>query len=378
MSKKKPRLLFFVTEDWYFLSHRLPLARGAIKAGFEVYLVTRVGEYSQKILSEGIRLIPIDIRRFGTNPFIDLCTITKLLRIIAQVSPRIVHNVAMKPSLYGSLVANLLGIPRVINAFAGMGYLFVSDQLMAKMLRPLVILAFRLIIDRPHTKVIFQNIDDRDMFIKYGIIKPERCVIIRGSGVDIHRFVPTPEPQGVPVVILAARLLWDKGVREFAAAAQSLKDEGVKARFALVGNTEPGNPASVPESFITTRREQGVIECWGRYDHGDMASVFQKSHVVCLPSYREGLPKVLLEAAACARPIVTTDTPGCREIVRHNQNGFLAPVKDSVELSNYLKILIESPSLRQQMGARGREMVVSQFSDDKVVADTLHLYHQCL
>lgn len=376
MPEKKPRLLYFVTEDWYFLSHRLPLARGAIRAGFEVYLVTRIvtDKDAQRILSEGIQLIPIDIRRHGTNPLSDLLAAVKLLKIISTVSPDLVHNVAIKPSLYGSLVSHWLGVPLVVNAFGGMGYLFVSDKLKARILRPFVILAFRLILDRPHARVIFQNPDDQDLFINYGVIKPERSVIIRGSGVDIHRFLPTHEPQGLPVVLLASRMLWDKGIREFTEAARSLRDMGVMARFVLVGEPDPGNPASVPREFIATLQEQGVIEWWGGQE--DMVSVFQKSHVVCLPSYREGLPKVLLEAAASARPLVATDTPGCREIVRHGENGFLVPIRNSHEMAKYLKILIESPSLRKEMGAAGRDLVVSQFSEEKVVAETLSLYHQ--
>jgi len=373
---KNPRLLYFVSEDWYFLSHRLPLAREAMASGFEVFLVTRVDQHAERILSEGIRLIPFDVRRHGTNPLIDFLTVIRLLRIIAQVSPDIVHNVAMKPSLYGSLVANLLKVPAVINAFGGMGYLFVSDQLKSKMLRPLVMAAFRLILDRPNTRVIFQNLDDRDLFIKHSIIKPAGSVIIRGSGVDIDRFVPTAELEGTPVVLLASRLLWDKGIREFAEAARFLKESGVKARFVLVGDPDPGNPASVPGEFIARCQDQGVLEWWGQQE--DMVSVFRQCHVVCLPSYREGLPKVLLEAASSARPIVATDTPGCRDIVRHSENGFLAPVRNSQEIANYLKILIESPSLRHKMGTRGRDMVVKQFSEAKVVADTMNLYQQCL
>ncbi len=374
---RKPKLLYFVTEDWYFCSHRLPLALAAYEAGYEVLVATRVNQHGDLIRSHGLELIPIELSRRSRNPLKELSVIWQTLRIYRQHKPDIVHHVALKPILYGAIAAKLTGVPNVINALAGLGYLFISKRLQARVLRPLVETAFQLLLNRARSRTIFQNPDDLRLLIGRGVLTKERAVLIRGSGVDTKLYKYTPDPNtGTLLVVLAARMLWDKGVREFVEAARILKSQGIQARFALVGEGDIDNPASISPTQLTSWHDEKIIEWWGQ--HEDMPQVFAQAHIVCLPSYREGLPKVLIEAAACGRPIVATDVPGCREIVRHNENGLLIPAKDPQALAVALNRLLNDAELRESMGKRGRAMVEAEFSTEYVVEQTLQLYKELL
>ena len=370
---RAPKLLFLVTEDWYFVSHRLPLAVAACQAGYEVTVVTRVGEHGHTIRNAGLRLIPIEQIRRSKYPFLEMMLVARLIAIYRRERPDIVHHVAMKPMLYGSLAARLAGVRHVVNALAGLGWLFTSESRFAHVLGRGVRFAFRKLLNRG--TVIVQNPDDMQWFIDLGI-ESSRIHLIRGSGVEVKRFAPTPEPNGEPVVVLASRMLWDKGVGEFVAAARNLKQRGVAGRFVLVGDSDPANPASIPLGLLESWHAEGVIEWWGH--RNDMVQVFAQSHLVCLPSYREGLPKVLLEAAACGRAIVTTDMPGCREVVSHGDNGLLVPPRNEAALADALQTLLQDPERRSRMGTRGRGRAVQEFSVDKVVAETLALYRGLL
>lgn len=371
-----PKLLFLVTEDWYFCSHRLEIAREARKRGFEVLVATRVDRHGEQIKSEGFKLIPLQMQRRSTNPLNELASVRELLSIYRREKPDIVHHVAMKPVLYGSLAAWITNVPHVVNALAGLGYVFISQQLKARILRPAIRAAFGFLLNRGGSRLILQNPDDCTMFIRSHLVDSERIRLIRGSGVDIGMYHPVPEPTGSPVVILASRMLWDKGVGEFVAAAKLLKSRGVDGRFALVGDSDPHNPAAIPEEQLADWLHEGTVEWWGR--RNDMPVVLAHSHIVCLPSYREGLPKVLLEAASCGRPIVTTDATGCREVVLQGENGFLVPVHSIVELADALQLLIENPELRVTMGMRGREIVVHEFAVEKIVEQTLAVYEELI
>lgn len=372
----RPKLLYFITEDWYFCSHRLPLALAAQNAGYDVAVVTRVNEHGESIRQAGIRLIPLNLSRQSMNPLSEIAVLARLAVIYRKERPDLVHHVAMKPVLYGTLAARLTGVPHVVNALAGMGYVFSSDQPMAGILRPAIGKAFRMLLSSGRSRLILQNKDDYAMFVRNRFINGERIRLIRGSGVDTAVFSPAPEPAGIPVVMLAARMLWDKGIKEFVEAARQLKTRGINARFVLVGDTDQHNPSAILKEQLTAWQEEVVIEWWGRCD--DMAAVLAQAHIVCLPSYREGLPKVLLEAASCGRPIVATDTPGCREIVRNGENGLLVPVRSTVELSDAIQSMIENQELRPKMGARGREIVVSEFAIEKVISETMTVYKDLL
>ncbi len=370
---QKKKLLFFVTEDWYFVSHRLPLAVAAREAGYEVTVVTRVAEHGYAIREAGLRLIPIELSRRSKNPVSELMLISRLIALYRHEKPDIVHHVAMKPVLYGSLAARLAGVSHVVNALTGLGWLFTSQSRLAGVLGRGVRFAFGKLLNRG--TVIVQNPDDvrwlADLGVESGCIQ-----LIRGSGVDVNRFAPMPESEGVPVVVLASRMLWGKGVGEFVAAARSLKQQGITARFVLVGDPDPANPASIPQALLDDWKKEGAVEWWGHRD--DMPQVFAQSRIVCLPSYREGLPKVLLEAAACGRAVVTTDVPGCREVVRDGDNGLLVPVRNVAALTEALMRLLADPILCQRMGERGRQRVVGKFSQELVIDQTLAIYRELL
>ena len=369
------KLLYFVTEDWYFYSHRLQLALAAQDAGYDVAVVTNVNEHGETIRRAGIRLIPFNLSRRGMNPLSELAVLARLIKVYRKEKPDIVHNVAMKPVLYGTIAARIAGVPRVVNLLAGLGYVFTSVRPLARLLRPVIGSAFRMLLHSSRSRLILQNHDDLCIFIRNQYVNEERIRLIMGSGVDTAVFSMTPEPSGIPVVILASRMLWDKGIKEFVEAARQLKCRGTDACFVLVGSTDAYNPTAISEEQLTAWQSEGVIEWWGH--RKDMPAVFSKSHIICLPSfYGEGVPKVLIEAAASGRPIVTTNTPGCREIVKNGENGLLVKAHSTVELAAAMQHLIEDPELRQKMGVRGREIVVNEFSIEKVIKETLSVYEE--
>lgn len=373
MKHCKPKILFFVTEDWFVCSHWLPLIQGAGNAGFEVIVVTRVKKHADMIIQQGAKLVPFEISRRGSNIFHELNTIFQLFKIYRKERPDIVHHVAMKPMLYGSLVAHLVRIPHTVNWVAGMGWLFTSNQWKAKTLSTVVRKILGALLRQ--TVVIVENKDDHAIVADAGVASQD-IHLVRGAGVDTRLYCPSPEPDGIPVIVLPARMLWDKGVAEFVEAARQLQQRGVHARFVLVGEPDPENPASVSESQLLDWQKGGCVEWWGRRE--DMPDVLAQSHIVCLPSYREGLPKSLLEAASCGRPIVTTDVPGCREIVCDGDNGLLVEVRNPVALADALEKLLFDAELRQRMGQRGRERVLNEFSQEQIVAHVLTIYRETL
>lgn len=366
------RLVFFVTEDWYFCSHRLSLALAAKATGYDVSVITRVRSHGELIESSGLKLIPIDLSRSGKNPLVELKLIGRLVSIYRKEQPDIVHHVALKPVLYGAIASYIARVPNVVNALAGLGFLFSSKSIKARFFRPFVMLFFRLLLNRENSRVILQNPDDVELMCRNGILSINRISLIRGSGVNVKKYTVKKKQEGIPVIVLASRMLWDKGVGEFVEAAKNLLQRGVIAKFVLVGENDSENPSSIPIRQLQSWKQEGVIEWWGHRD--DMPSVFAESHIVCLPSYREGLPKVLLEAAASGCPIVATDVPGCREIVREGKNGLLVPLYDVDALAAALKMLIDSPELCKQMGQEGRKIVENEFSIDKVNKETLSVY----
>lgn len=374
MKNGRKKLLFLVTEDWYFCSHRLPPARAAMAAGYDIIVATRVGKCGADITAEGFKLIPIHLQRRSRNPFRELASIAQIIKIYFRERPDVVHHVAMKPVLYGSFAAFIVRNTAVVNALAGMGFLFTSGSRQAIILRVVVSRLFRFLFNAGRNLLILQNPDDVAMLVNGDIVKAERVRLIKGSGVDIQRFAPTPEAQSTPVVMLPSRMLWDKGVGEFVEAARILRARGVVARFVLVGHGDADNPASISEIQLKAWHDSEVVEYWGHSE--DMPAALAKAHVVCLPSYREGLPKVLLEAAACARPLIATDVPGCREIVRHGENGLLVPLRDVPGLAEAMACLLGNAELRRTMGQKGRAMVESEFSEKSVARQTLAVYHE--
>ena len=368
-----PRLLFVVTEDWYFVSHRLPLAVAAKEAGFEVSVATRPGKERERIESAGIRILPLQIDRRGMNPFRETMSVIRLARLLRREQPDLVHLVALKPVLLGNLAARLAGVRHRVSAVAGMGFLFAGKKrggMLAPLVQWLLGKALR------GSCVIVQNPDDAQLLQEGLGVPAEDMELIRGAGVDLKAFRPRPEPSGTPVVMLPSRLLWDKGVGEFVEAARRLRAEGVEARFVLVGEPDPGNPASVDERTVRSWEEEGVVEWWGHKK--DMTSVLPRAHVVCLPSYREGLPKALIEATACGRPIVTCDVPGCREVVEQGVNGELVPPSNAEALAQAIQGLLMDRERRQRYGRAGRQRAEQVFGQDCVNEATLAIYRRLL
>ncbi len=378
-ARDKPVLLYLVTEDWYFWSHRLPIARAAWAAGWEVVVATRVTKHGERIRREGFRLVPIGLRRHSLAPWREAAAIAELLRLYRRERPDLVHHVAMKPVLYGSLAAALAGVPAVVNALAGMGYVFTSSGVKARLLRPLIRTAFRWLLDRPNRRLILQNPDDIAAMTK-GTVTAERVALIRGSGVDIEAFAPpvapagapTGAPEGTSVAVMVSRMLWDKGVGELVGAARLLRRREVPLRVVLVGPPDPDNPASIPERQLRDWDASGDVAWWG--ERSDIADIWAKGQIAVLPSHREGLPKSLLEAAACGRPMVAADVSGSREIVKDGVTGLLVPPGDAGGLADALERLARDPDLRRRLGAAARDLVEREFSEEVVVAQTLELY----
>jgi glycosyltransferase involved in cell wall biosynthesis len=365
------KILLFANTDWYLYNFRLALAQALRERGDEVVLVSPDGPYVPRLRDLGFRWVCFPLARRGLNPLVEIWTILRLLLLYRQERPDLVHQFTVKCVLYGSLACHLLGIHSVVNSVEGLGYVFTEWEGSRAWLRGLVKLIYRLVL-RP-TWVIFQNPDDQQYFTINRLVNPERIVMIRSSGVDIREYLPRPESKGIPIVILPARLLWDKGVGEFVVAARQIRTSGLSARFALVGDGDDGNPASVHADQLQAWVQEGVIEWWGWKEN--MKDVYAQAAIVCLPSYREGLPKTLIEAAACGRPIVASDVPGCREVVRHGENGLLVPVRDGSALASALKQLILNSELRCAMGVRGREIAEKEFLMSSVISQTFRVYH---
>ncbi|RMD65051.1 glycosyltransferase family 1 protein [Candidatus Parcubacteria bacterium] len=371
------RLLFLVNEDRYFCSHRLHLAIAAKERGMDVYVATRVDRHGEQIEKAGIKLIPIDFRRGSLSLGKNLKLLKTLVGVYRQVRPDIVHHVSLQLVIYGGLAARIAGVSRVVNALTGMGFVFSSSSRKAALLRPWVRLALRYLLTGKGDYIIVQNIDDFAFITQTFGIDSERVALIRGAGVNPVQFSALPFPEPPPVVVsLVGRMVEDKGVREFVEAVRLLKEKGLPIKGILVGDEDPENPVHISRERLLAWHREGIVEWWGPRE--DIPEVWAQSHIAVLPSYREGLPKALLEAAACARPIVATDVPGCREIVRDGENGFLVHPKDAHDLARALKKLVEDEMLRETMGAHARRMVEQEFSDARVQQETMALYARML
>lgn len=375
--KKRLRVIIVANQDWFFLSHRLPLAHAIRTAGAEVVVVAGDSGKGSAIRTEGFEFVPMPISRKGLNPVRELQTLRFLRRTYKRWRPDLVHHVTIKPVLYGSIASRLVGGIAVVNAISGLGYVFTSINARAKALRWLVRLVYRLALSDPRSRTLFQNPDDLDDFVRMGLVRDGQAVLIRGSGVNCATFHPTPEPAGRPVVLLASRMLWDKGVKEFVEAARVIRAEDMTPRFVLVGEPDFGNPGAIPVAQMQAWSHEGAVEWWGQRD--DMPAVLATASLVVLPTiYGEGVPKILLEAAATGRPIVATDVRGCREIVRPGVNGMLVAPGNGAELTRAIKALLASRDLRSQFGRAGREIAMAEFAEELVIRKTLDVYRDLL
>lgn len=368
-------ILYLVSEDWYFISHRLPLARAARAAGYRVVIASRFTEHRALLEAEGFAAVPLLLRRRGASLWQEALAILELRRLYRKTAPVIVHHVALKPVVFGSLAAVGVRGVLVVNAIAGLGFLFSSAQLAARLLRPLVSALLRMVLGRGGSVVLVQNESDRSELIRRSLAAPSQIRLIKGAGVDLSVFFPRPELAGPPIAAFAGRLIMDKGVGAFVEAGRELRRRGVAARFVLVGEPDPDNPSAVPSATLEEWRREGVVECWGRQQ--DMPAVLASIHILCLPStYGEGVPKILLEAAACGRPVVTTDWPGCRDAVENGKTGLLVPPGDPDALADALNLLLTDTPMRQRLGSAARLLAEREFDVRSVVAATLAVYEE--
>lgn len=374
---KPPTVLFIVNVAWFFLSHRLPIARAAREAGYEVHVLADVTspQEIETLEQEGLIFHRAVLKRGGLNPLSDLAYLLRVLLVMRKVSPTLVHNVTVKPVLYGTIAARLLGVRAIINAISGLGYSFTDES--RRLLAAVLKRAYRLVLRSPRVNVIFQNRDDAQQLVSLGAVDSRQAILIRGSGVDLLAYHAVAEQRSDrPLVVLPARMLRDKGIVEFAEAARLLSARGCCARFALAGALDPSNPAALSDEELAQLTSDTPLDWLGHVQ--DMPDLYRSAHIVCLPSYREGLPKALIEACASARPIVTTDVPGCREVVTHNVNGLLVPARDPAALADALQRLIEDPALRAQFGKAGRQKAQEEFDVDSIVRQTMNLYRQAI
>jgi glycosyltransferase involved in cell wall biosynthesis len=375
---RKPVLLYVVNVAWFFCLHRLHIARAALAAGFDVHVATapHFDEHVEQIGAAGLKYHKLELRR-GQWDALEECRLTASLYVLyREIRPDIVHHVTIKPVLCGTLAARLARVPAVVNSVSGLGFIFTATDRWAPFRRIAVSLAYKILCRRAAVRVIFENNDDLKMFIDRRVIKPEQATLIRGVGVDLQRFPLSAPRSGVPLVVLPARMLWDKGIREFCLAAATVQASGIQARFALVGGLDGENPAAIPETWLREQEHSGVVEWWGW--RKDMAAVYASAHIVCLPSYREGLPTVLLEAAACGCALVTTNVPGCREVVSDGETGLVVASHDPTGLAQALRTMILDSSLRERMSAAARIRVAAEFSADRVRTCTTQLYGELL
>lgn len=358
-----------MTEDYFFLSHFADRALAAKEAGFEVVVAAHEGVAASEVRRLGLRFAPISFRRGGLNLLSELATLRAIVRLYRDERPDIVHHVALKPIIYGTIAGRR---SKIVNAPVGMGFVFTSSRALARILRPGVRLLLRLLLNPAGSRVVFENRDDLNALVADGTVRADEAVLIRGAGVDISQYTNEPEPQGRIRAVFASRMLRDKGVVEFVDAARILRAQGRDVICCLVGSPDSQNPTSLRSKDLQDWHDEGVVEWLGQ--RSDIASILAGSHIVVLPSYREGLPKILLEAMAAGRSIVASDVPGCREAVSDGHNGLLVPPRDAVALATALARLIDDDALRQLMGRNGRRRAETEFSSARIVAETLSLY----
>jgi glycosyltransferase involved in cell wall biosynthesis len=376
MTENHQKLVYLVTELGYFCSHRLSLAMAAKEAGYQVTVVTNCEERANLAQYEdqlrNVALYHLPFHRSRLNPLRELKTLWLLWEAYRHIKPDIVHQVALKPVLYGTLCARLTGVRRIVNALGGMGYLFTHKSIKSTVIKPLMAIAFRLLLNHHRCTLILQNPDDVDLMAT--LVGEDKIQLIRGAGVNLQVFHPIEEPPSPPVkALMVSRLLWSKGISELVEAASLLKKEGVPIEIQVAGDLDPQNPASISPLVLAAWKKENLITWLGA--RTDIANLYNQAHIAVLPSYREGLPKSLLEAAACGKPIVTTDVPGCREVVTANENGLLVPPRNALALANALKKLAEYPELRIRMGKLSRRKAEEEFDEKKIINETMSLYH---
>ncbi|MDR5836667.1 glycosyltransferase family 4 protein [Caballeronia sp. LZ034LL] len=375
------KVVLFANTDWYLYNFRRSLAERLRQDGYEVVLLSPPGDCGGKLQALGFRWQAIPMQRRSLNPLRELTLLAWLVRFLQKEKPALLHAFTIKSAVYGSVASKLAGVPARINAVAGMGYVFTSRDRKARVLKPVVRQLMRLALNGNGSALILQNPDDATLFKEANIVSDSAIRLIKGSGVDCSRFnarTRSDTTSNEPLrVLLAARLLWDKGLAEYIAAVRTLAGEGRTIKFILAGSPDEGNPTSVPKQTVEGWVKEGLVEWRGHV--WDMPALLSEVDVVVLPSYREGLPKTLIEAAACALPLVTTDVPGCREVVSKNgEDGLRVPVRDSVALTDAIRLLDDDRALCRKLGNAARARALSEFDENIVINKTLLVYNELL
>jgi mannose/cellobiose epimerase-like protein (N-acyl-D-glucosamine 2-epimerase family)/glycosyltransferase involved in cell wall biosynthesis len=372
--RKVPRVVYLVTEDWYFISHRLPMARAARNAGFEVHVATRVDRHGPAIEAEGFHLHPISWRRGSLDPRDLVRVVREVRKLYRAIEPDLAHHVALPATVVGSFAA--VGHPVVcLNAMTGLGTMFISDTAKVRMARAGLALALRRLLNRPRSTVLVQNLDDRAVIERLGVAR-ERIALIAGSGVDVDALTPLPEPAEPVTLAFVGRLVESKGIRTLLAAHERLARRGRDIRLLIAGLPDPANPASISPQEIEGWSRRPDVTLLGFVE--DIRALWARAHIAVLPSHREGMPLSLLEAAACGRPLVATDVPGCRDIARPGVNAFLVPLEDAAALADAIERLALDAELRHQFGAASRALVEREFSGQHIGGELVRLYRHLL
>ena len=373
------KVILFANTDWYLYNFRLPLAQYLRTQGLDVLFLSPPGEYGLRLREAGFRWQSIPMNRLSINPLRELILLNHIRRVYAHERPKLAHHFTIKSVVYGSLAARLTGTNARVNAVTGLGHVFTNTGVKARLLRPWVRLLLRLALGGTGSRLILQNPDDVHSFKQGRLIQPEFIRLIRGSGVDTERFKPTALTDSTRplTMLLATRLLWEKGVGEYVTAAQQLREAGLSLNCLIAGQPDPGNPASIPVEQLKRWQQQGAVTLLGHV--ADMASLLKQVDIMVLPTnYGEGVPRSLLEGAACGLPLIATDVPGCREIVQHQHNGLLVPPRNVDALANAMRQLAENVQLRQQMGAASRAIVLEAFDQETVFQQTFAVYQELL
>lgn len=365
-----PRVLFLVTDDRYFISHRLPMARAAKAAGYEVHVATHISRFEHAIKAEGFVLHELSWEKAGQTPFTLARDVLIIRRLYRSVRPDIINHVALKPVILGMLAAVGLGMAKV-NIITGLGSGFIGRDWKGRILKSVLVAALRMLLNSKRTVSVVQNSDDRATLISIGI-NPETVNLILGSGIDIDNTKPLAEPSGPITVGITSRMLDDKGIRPLVTAQSKLQARGLDIRLLLAGEPDPTNRSTLSEAEMKAFAAMPGIEWLGHID--DVKSVWERAHIAALPSRREGLPKSLLEAAAFGRPIIATNVPGCREVARHGENALLVPVDDAAALAEAIETLANDPELRKTFGSSGRRSVETHFSSAAIGSQIVEIY----
>jgi glycosyltransferase involved in cell wall biosynthesis len=369
------RILLVGNDPEYFLMHRLALATALVEQGIDLQVAIPFASSDGRFRGLPFAVHRLPLRRGSLNPWSEMRALGALLALSRRVRPSLVHHVTIKPMLYGSLVARLLGTPCVVNSITGLGYVFSSSEPAARCLRLLVRPLLRFGCVRPNVTMLFENQDDLVLYGRQRMAQVSNSRVVPSSGIDVGLYEPRQHDQRVVTVMVLGRMLWDKGIREFVEAARMVAAKRPTTKFVLVGGTDP-NPESIPLATLQRWQQEGAVDYWGW--RSDIPAVLSKADILCLPSYREGLPRSLLEGGAAGLPLIATDVPGCRDALRPGVSGLLVPPKDSAALASAILRLVDDVEMRRQMGQAARSDVASRFSIDSVVDATVAVYRDSM